>query len=259
MRIALGVEYDGSAFSGWETQVDRPSVQRTVEDALSRVADRSIRTVCAGRTDAGVHAFGQVVHFDTDVERPMRAWIHGTNSNMNSAVSVCWAQAVPVQFHARYSAHARHYRYFLLNRRVRPAVLEGRVGWAYQALNAQAMQVAGQHLLGEHDFSAFRASGCQSRTPVREVLRIEVRRHADMIITDVAANAFLQHMVRNIMGALIDVGAGKHAPDWLAELLAARDRRLGGATASPQGLYLVHVAYPEHFAIPALSPCDGLW
>ena len=235
MRIALGVEYDGRLFSGWEIQDGRETVQGCVEFALAKIADAPIRTVCAGRTDAGVHAWGQVVHFDTEKQRPLRAWVRGTNTELPDTVSVLWAQCVPEEFHARYSAQSRHYRYLIVNRETRPGVLNARVGWEYRALAVDQMKIAASYLLGEHDFSAFRAAGCQAKSAIRTLFHLEVRPHGDLIVIDVVGNAFLQHMVRNIVGSLIEVGVGKRAPEWIRELLDCRDRTRGGPPCRPTG------------------------
>lgn len=254
MKMALGVEYDGRAFSGWEIQKDRETVQGVLEAALSGVADSPIRTICAGRTDAGVHAWGQVVHFETDRQRPIRAWVLGANSGLRGAVSVSWAKEVPEDFHARFSARRRHYRYVLLNRPARCGVLEHRVGWESRFLNVQVMSAAADRLLGKHDFSAFRASGCQARTPVRTIHSIDVRRYEQLIFIDVIANAFLKHMVRNVVGSLLEVGLGKQPVDWIEFLLNSRERSLGGRTMMPSGLYLLGVEYPHHFEMPVVVP-----
>ena len=254
MKIALGVEYDGRGFSGWEIQKDRVTVQEVLETALSRVADGVLRTVCAGRTDAGVHAWGQVVHFDTERRRPNHAWVLGTNTGLPGSVSVSWAQEVPEDFHARFSARRRHYRYVLLNRPARSGLLDGRVGWEARVLDVDVMHTAACRLLGEHDFSAFRAAGCQARSPVRTIYWIDVRRHGQLIYIDVIANAFLQHMVRNLVGSLLQVGLGRQPASWLEDLLTSRDRTRGGPTMTPYGLYLVRVEYPTHFALPVAPP-----
>ena len=259
MRIALGLEYDGSRFHGFERQPGRRTVQSEVEAALARVAAAPVRVVCAGRTDAGVHATGQVVHFDTAASRPVHAWVRGTNTYLPPDVTVLWARIVADGFHARFLALQRRYRYVIVNRDTRPALLAGRAAWEYRPLDARLMRLAARHLAGEHDFSSFRAAGCQARHPVRRLHRIEVARTGDRIVIDVHANAFLQHMVRNIAGTLVAVGAGEHDPDWVASVLAARDRRAAGVTAAPDGLYLVGVDYPEEAGIPAVPLPDALW
>jgi len=250
MRIAMGVEYDGTVFCGWQHQDHCRSVQQAVEAALSKVADHPVRTVCAGRTDTGVHATAQVIHFDSEAVRPEHAWVMGGNVNLPRAVSLRWARVVDEDFHARYSATARTYRYLILNRGQRPALLRRRVCWEHRPLDAERMQAAGELLLGEHDFSAFRAAGCQARHPVRTIERLEVARTGELIRIDVTANAFLHHMVRNIAGTLIKVGRGERPVEWVAEVLAGRDRTAAGVTAPPEGLYFVQVVYPERFGLP---------
>ena len=259
MRIALGVEYEGTGFSGWERQPGRRTVQTVLEAALSTVADAPVATVCAGRTDSGVHATGQVVHFDTDSPRPSRAWILGTNVGLPADVAVQWAREVDDRFHARFGALRRHYRYLILNRPVRSPVHHGRVSWCRPILAEASMADAARALVGEHDFSSFRAAGCQARHPVRTLHHLEVSRHRDWVVIDVIANAFLQHMVRNIAGVLMAIGEGRRPPGWAHEVLCARDRRVGGVTASAEGLYLTGVEYPAVHRLPALSPAPGLW
>ena len=259
MKFALGVEYDGREFHGWETQPNGRTVQACLESALSRVADHPLRTICAGRTDAGVHALGQVVHFESTSIRADSAWILGANANLPIDVSVNWARPVPADFHARFSATARRYRYVIFNRSTRPAILRGRVAWECRPLDAERMRAAAGYLLGEHDFSSFRGAGCQAKNAVRRVFRLDIVRQGQLIFIDVSANAFLLHMVRNIAGVLIAVGLGKRAPGWVAEVLAAGDRRQAGVTAAPDGLYLVQADYPGHFRLPAVPPGSGLW
>ncbi|HEX7029211.1 MAG TPA: tRNA pseudouridine(38-40) synthase TruA [Gammaproteobacteria bacterium] len=258
MRIAAGIEYDGSAFAGWQTQPHAPSVQDAVERALSTVADHDVKVVCAGRTDAGVHALGQVVHFDTRAIRSQRSWVLGANSNLPASVNVCWTREVPEDFHARFGAVARSYRYVILNRWVRSAVHAARATWIHEPLDAEAMHRAAQHLRGEHDFSSYRALACQAKSPVRTVESIAVRRDDEWVTLEITANAFLHHMVRNIAGTLIAIGKRERPEDWTLEVLRHRDRALGGVTAPPQGLYFVGPRYPGRFAIPArqlwLSP-----
>ncbi|WP_297527081.1 tRNA pseudouridine(38-40) synthase TruA [Thiohalobacter sp.] len=249
-RIALGIEYDGSAFNGWQSQPHAPSVQDAVEAALSRVADHRVRVVCAGRTDTGVHATAQVVHFDTHAVRERHAWVLGGNANLPDTVSILWAREVADDFHARFSARTRSYRYVILRRAARPALLARRVSWVHKALDVAPMQAAARHLLGEHDFSAFRALACQAKHPVRTIHRLELSEAGPFIHLDIEANAFLHHMVRNIAGTLMAVGSGERSPDWVAEVLAARDRALAGITAPPDGLYLVGVRYPQAFGLP---------
>ncbi|MEW6292813.1 MAG: tRNA pseudouridine(38-40) synthase TruA [Pseudomonadota bacterium] len=250
MRIALGLEYDGAGFSGWQSQPGGNTVQDVLETALSAVAGMPVPVVCAGRTDAGVHATAQVVHFEVAVERPARAWVRGTNAHLPPAVAVRWAVPVSDEFHARFSARARSYRYILLNRPERPGLMAGKVGWCHRPLDVAAMQAATSSLIGEHDFSSFRASGCQSKTPVKTLYRFEISRQGDQVIFDCCANAFLHHMVRNLVGALVYVGMGRITPAGFAALLAARDRRLGAPTYAPDGLYLMGVDYGDRWALP---------
>ncbi|MFZ5723360.1 MAG: tRNA pseudouridine(38-40) synthase TruA [Pseudomonadota bacterium] len=255
MRIALGIEYDGSRYHGWQMQArEVDCVQQRVDRAVSFVAGHPVTVVCAGRTDAGVHATGQVVHFDTEAVREERAWLMGVNSRLPDDIVVRWVRPVADDFHARYSAFARRYRYVILNEPVRPAILGRHVTWNFRPLDAARMHAAAQALIGEHDFSSFRAAGCQSTTPMRHVSQVAVTRHGALVVVEVRANAFLHHMVRNIAGTLMAVGCGQLAPERVGELLAARDRRLAPATAAPYGLYLVQVDYPPHFGIPTPSP-----
>lgn len=249
MRIALGVEYDGSQFYGWQSQPKLRTVQTKLQDALSKVANEDISVVCAGRTDTAVHATHQVVHFDTEADRNTRAWIYGTNSFLSHDITVKWAKLMPEDFHARFSATARHYRYIIYNNPIRPCLLRSAITWHYRPLDAEKMQVGANYLLGEHNFSAFRAIDCQSRSPTRNITRLELKRRGDLIILDVEANAFLHHMVRNIVGSLMLVGVGKCNPEWIKELLESKKRSNGGETAPPYGLYLVAVHYPEQFSI----------
>jgi len=250
MRIALGVEYDGNAFHGWQTQPLGGTVQDVLESALARICGEPVAVVCAGRTDAGVHATGQVVHFDTPVGRPLSAWVRGVNTFLPSAVAVRWAQPVDEGFHARFSAFGRCYRYLLLNRPQRLGVWNGRAGWYHHALDEKVMQQAANLLLGEHDFSAFRAADCQARSPIKLVRHAEVRRFGDMLVLDFEAGAFLHHMVRNMVGSLVYVGQGKHPPEWISQLLACGNRSLAAPTFSASGLYLVGVRYEAHWQLP---------
>jgi tRNA pseudouridine38-40 synthase len=250
-RIALGLEYDGSRYRGWQTQAHAVSVQDQVESALSSVANHPVSVMSAGRTDAGVHATMQVVHFDAEIDRGERAWVLGANTSLERDISALWARPVSDAFHARYSALARSYQYVILNRTERPALLRDRVCWERQPLDVSLMNEAAQSLIGEHDFSSFRAAECQSSTPMRKVESISVARADDRVSIDVTANAFLHHMVRNIAGVLIAIGVGDRSISWCKEVLDARDRRVGGVTAPPQGLTLVGVRYPPEYALPS--------
>lgn len=249
-RIALGVEYDGAAHYGWQRQQQLPSVQGYLEKALSAVANTPIDVQCAGRTDAGVHATGQVVHFDFDGERPDRAWTMGVNTNLPDSIAVRWVKTVSNDFHARFSATHRRYRYVIYNATLRPAILLGGITHEYQPLDAALMHEAAQAVIGEQDFTSFRASHCQSKTPFRNVTDVSVYRQGTYVIVDIRANAFLHHMVRNIVGSLIKVGCGEQPVNWIAELLAVKDRTQAAATAKPNGLYLVDVTYPDTFGLP---------
>lgn len=249
-RWAMGVEYDGTHFCGWQQQPGLRTLEQAFGEAIGQVADRPVSLVCGGRTDAGVHALGQVVHFDTDVQRSARAWVLGTNAHLERKASVSWARPVPDFFHARFSALRRHYRYRILNRAARSALQEGRTAWVQAPLDEGRMHAGGQHLLGEHDFSAFRAAECQSRSPVRRLDALQVRRSGDLVHIDVAANAFLHHMVRNIAGLLIEVGRGLRSPDEVRTLLESRDRRRNAPTADPEGLCLHRIDYPAPFRLP---------
>jgi tRNA pseudouridine38-40 synthase len=250
VRVALGVEYDGSAFCGWQTQSSGCGVQDRLETALACIAGGRVSTVCAGRTDAGVHALHQIVHFDTEAVRPMSAWVRGVNAALPPTMAVLWAQPVSGEFHARYCARKRSYRYVLLNHAVRPAAEHGRVGWFHLPLDAGRMRAAAELLVGRHDFSAFRSSECQARSPVRTLMSLDIERRDDHVVFDVCADAFLHHMVRNFIGALICVGKGKQPPEWIAEVLASRDRSRGAPTFEAAGLYLTHVEYEPHWGIP---------
>ncbi len=252
MRIAMAVEYDGSEFCGWQLQEPGVrTVQGAVEQAVGKVAAEPVRVQCAGRTDTGVHATGQVIHFDTSAVRDERAWVFGSNANLPKDVCILWARPVANDFHARFSAVRRAYRYVIFNRSVRPTFLRRRVSWACRLLDANRMAEAAQYLLGEHDFSSYRAVACQAKSPVRTLHRLTVERQGQFIHLDIEANAFLHHMVRNIAGVLMAIGSGEQEPEWAKEVLEARDRRLGGVTAPPGGLYLTAVDYPDAFDIPA--------
>lgn len=252
-RIALCIRYDGARYHGWQRQDqqdDLLTVQLFVERALSQVAHHSVSTVCAGRTDARVHATGQVVHFETTSDRTEHAWVFGANSHLPHDISVLWAKPMPVDFHARYSAQSRRYRYLIYNYPIRPGILRHAVGWYHKALDEKAMREAGQYLLGEHDFSSFRGAGCQSKSPFRRVDEVSVIRQRNMLIIEIEANAFLMHMVRNIVGVLVEIGAGRQASEWAQAVLEACDRKAAAQMISPNGLYLVKVNYPEQYACP---------
>jgi len=249
VRIALVLEYDGRAFCGWQTQANGCAVQDVLQVALNEISGEDVSMVCAGRTDTGVHALAQVVHFDTTAVRPESAWVRGVNALLPTTVAVRWASEVAPTFHARFSAQARRYRYLLLNRATRPGLSSGRVGWFYAPLDVEKMQQAANYLLGEHDFSAFRAAECQAKTPIRTLTALNIQRHGEYLIFDLNANAFLHHMVRNIIGALVYVGKGKHPPQWLDELMQGRDRKLAAPTFAPDGLYLAGVEYALHWMI----------
>ena len=254
MRIALGVEYDGSRFHGWQTQPGGGTVQDALEDALAVIAGGIVSTVAAGRTDRGVHACEQVVHFDVDATRPLNAWVRGVNALLPAAVAVLWAAPVEDDFHARYSARARRYRYVLLNRPVRPALGAGCVGWFHGPLELEAMRTAAQALLGTHDFSAFRSAECQAKTPVRTLSVLDIEQRGERIDFVFTANAFLHHMVRNLVGALVTIGRGKHPPQWIGELLAARDRTRAAPTFAAEGLYLEAIRYESRWGLPQRRP-----
>lgn len=254
MRYAIGIEYDGSEFLGWQIQRQEPTVQGVLEKALAKVADHEARVHCCGRTDAGVHALAQVAHFDSPAERSERSWVLGLNSHLPGGVSVLWIRPVDEQFHARFSAFSRSYRYRILNRWIRPALESRRVSWVRQALDAEAMNEAAQQLLGEHDFTSFRASACQANHAVREIQAISVRRSGDDVLLDVTANGFLYHMVRNIAGSLIRVGSGEATPAWMLGVLEARDRTQAAPTAQPEGLYFIGARFPEHYELPGIGP-----
>lgn len=257
MRIALGVEYDGSQYHGWQKQTNLHTVQTAVEKAIQAIAQHDINIVCAGRTDTGVHASGQVIHFDSDVDRNMRAWAQGSNAHLPKDIVIKWARKVPDDFHARYSAESRTYRYIICDQPVRPALFRSHLTWQYRALNHELMAEAAIFLLGEHDFTSFRASECQSLSPMRCVKSLSVVRYQQCVHIEITANAFLHHMVRNIAGVLMAVGSGKQPVSWVKEVLEAKDRRLGAETAPPYGLYLIQVQYPCVYQIPA-DPFHGL-
>ena len=258
MRIALGIEYDGTSYNGWQRQKNGIGIQQRLEEALSVVADESIEVHCAGRTDTGVHASGQVVHFDTSAERSDRGWLLGANTNLPPDISVGWATRVSDEFHARFSATARSYRYQILNRLQRSALHRHRAWWVHQPLDEKRMHDAAQQLVGEHDFSAFRAAGCQAKSATREVTEINVTRCGDWLTLEISANAFLMHMVRNITGTLAAIGLGEQPVGRAAEVLASRDRTAAGVTAPAHGLTLVSVEYPDEFGVPAASCCQSI-
>lgn len=254
-RVALAVEYLGSHYHGFQTQSSGVStVQQALEKALSVVADEPITLVCAGRTDAGVHATAQIVHFDTLAQRPEKAWVKGTRAHLPLDISVRWARPVDPAFHARFSAHARSYRYLISDRATYSGLLYQQLTWSRKRLDEEAMAQAAACLVGEHDFTSFRASQCQAKSPVRCIEHVHIIRRGEMIVIEVKANAFLHHMVRNIVGVLMAVGAGEASPEWMAQILAARDRSAGGVTARPFGLYLVQVDYPDVFELPNIPP-----
>ena len=250
MRIALAIEYAGDAFCGWQSQPSGCGVQDALERALGEIAGERIATIAAGRTDAGVHATSQIVHFDTDKARPLTAWARGANALLPATAAVLWAQRVADDFHARFAATARHYTYLLLAQPQRPALLAKRVGWYHASLDVETMRAAAAHLAGTHDFSAFRAAECQAKSPVKTLTRIDVGIHGDLIRFDFSADAFLHHMLRNIVGSLVYVGAGKHPPEWIAQLLATRDRTQAAPTFAADGLYLSGADYSARFALP---------
>ncbi|WP_145521980.1 tRNA pseudouridine(38-40) synthase TruA [Yersinia ruckeri] len=253
LKIALGIEYNGSRYYGWQRQLEVRSVQACLEAALTRVANAPIVVQCAGRTDTGVHATGQVVHFVTSAQRKDAAWTMGVNTHLPPDIAVRWVKTVSEDFHARFSATARRYRYVIYNHRYRPAILAQGVTHCYMPLDAEKMERAAQALLGENDFTSFRAMQCQSRTPWRNVKHVKVTRQGAYIVVDIKANAFVHHMVRNIVGSLIEIGCGNQDENWIAELLTLKDRSKAAATAKAEGLYLVAVDYPEHFGLPCVT------
>jgi len=250
-RIALGLAYDGSMWQGWQTQPHGATVQDTLEAALARFAGAAVATVCAGRTDTGVHAAMQVVHLDAPVERREVSWVRGVNSHLPASIAVRWARSVPDDFHARFSARSRTYVYLLRNEPVRMPLWAGRAGWCFRPLDVDAMRQAAAAVTGEHDFSSFRSSQCQAASPVRTLHRLDIEPHAGGLRFTLRANAFLHHMVRNLVGALVEIGQGRRLPSHMAQVLAARDRRLAAPTYAPDGLYLAAIEYPEHFGLPA--------
>lgn len=259
MRYAAGVEYDGSHFFGWQRQHHARSVQGDVESALSTVANERVRVVCAGRTDSGVHASGQVIHFDTGARRDERSWLLGVNSNLGADAVLRWVVAVPADFHARFGARARHYRYTILNRDTRPALGREHVAAERRPLDVAAMRQGARALVGRHDFSAFRAAQCQARSPVRSVFWLTVERHGEEVEIDIIANAFLHRMVRNIAGVLMAIGTGDRPPAWAARVLQSRDRTAGGVTAPAGGLRFMGVRYPDRFELPLNTESRALF
>ncbi|MEK6425954.1 MAG: tRNA pseudouridine(38-40) synthase TruA [Burkholderia gladioli] len=263
MRIALGIQYDGAAFCGWQSQPHRNTVQDTLEQALKEFALVPLQTVVAGRTDTGVHGLGQVVHFDTELSRADFSWVRGTNAFLPATVAVQWAKPMPDTFHARFAAFERTYYYALYVHAFRSPMLNARAGWIHTPLDVDAMREAAQHLIGENDFSSFRSSECQSKTPVKHLYQIDIRPSGSFIHFRFRANAFLHHMVRNLMGCLVAVGRGRYPADWMAEVLAARNRDRAAPTFMPDGLYLAHVGYPAEFAVPPAQlgsvPWSTVW
>jgi tRNA pseudouridine38-40 synthase len=251
MRLALGISYHGQAYEGWQSQPSRRTVQDRLEEALGRFATQPISTLCAGRTDAGVHALMQVVHFDTPLHREEFSWVRGTNRFLPSDIAVQWARPVPEEFHSRASAIARRYAYVVLESPVRPSVDAGRAGWVFRPLDETAMRQAAAHLIGQHDFSSFRASACQARSPVKTMTRVEVARRGAYWRFDFEANAFLHHMIRNIMGCLLAVGQGQQRPDWIRDVLAARSRDAAAPTFAPDGLYFLGPVYDPKWQLPS--------
>ena len=268
-RIALGIQYDGRQWQGWQTQPHRKTVQDTLEAALAKFCQQSVATVCAGRTDSGVHAIEQVVHFDTEAERELFAWVRGLNAFLPATIAVRWAAEVAGAtqasgaeqdaFHARFSAQARTYHYLIYNHPVRSPLWSGRSGWVFRPLRVEAMQAAAQALIGTHDFSAFRAAECQAHSPVRTMHTITLQRQGELILVTLKANAFLHHMVRNIVGSLIQVGIGNAAEAWVGEVLAARNRDLAAPTVSPDGLYLAKIDYDARWNLPQIDTTTPLF
>ena len=249
-RYKLLIEYDGAPFAGWQIQAGQATVQGVLTAAVEAFCGESVAVQGAGRTDAGVHAVSQIVHFDTEAARPMTAWVRGVNAHLPPTAAVLWAHPVPPEFHARFAATQRHYTYLLLNRAERPGLMAGRAGWYHRPLDVAAMQIAFAMLIGTHDFSSFRAAECQAKSPVKTLAHAHVAREGHLVRFELSANAFLHHMVRNIVGALVTVGSGKAAPSWMGELLAAQDRTRGPATFAPDGLYFCGADYDARFALP---------
>ncbi len=259
MRYALGVEYDGLGYCGWQRQPERLSIQETLETALSGIGSEPINVIAAGRTDRGVHACAQVIHFDTEAQRPLTAWVRGVNALLPPGIAILWAHPVSPEFHARFSARSRSYRYLLLNHPVRPALMAGKLGWYHHELDLDLMRQGARFLLGKQDFSVFRAAECQAKTPLKTLLQAEVAQDGPVFSFSFTADAFLQHMVRNMVGALVMVGRGNEAPAWILELLKSRNRTLAAPTFSPDGLYLTGVGYEAHWNLPQqTSRCDSM-
>jgi tRNA pseudouridine38-40 synthase len=250
MKYALCVEYDGTPYCGWQKLSHAPSVQQEVEQALSKIANHPVEVVCAGRTDSGVHGVGQIIHFESNAIRDNKAWLLGGNTHLPFSIGFRWIKVVNEDFHARFSALERHYRYIILNRNMRPTLLHQRVTWFHTPLDEKKMQQAANYLIGERDFSSFRASGCQARHAKRQIKKLHISRDGDYIYIDICANAFLHHMVRNIVGSLFAIGTGVKSPDWFVELLAIKDRTQAGVTAPACGLYFVKVSYPKQYQLP---------
>ncbi len=259
MRLALGVSYNGQAYQGWQSQLSRQTAQDQLELALGKFTGQRVSTLCAGRTDAGVHGLMQVVHFDTPLERETSSWVRGTNAFLPRDMAVEWAQIMPQEFHCRASALSRRYAYIVMESPVRPSLDAGRVGWSFRALDLLAMQAAALHLLGEHDFTSFRASACQALSPVKTLQRVDISQRGAYWRFEFEANAFLHHMIRNIMGCLIAVGYHKYPPEWVKDVLLARDRDAAAPTYSPNGLYFLGPRYAAHWGLPERTPAfDGL-
>ena len=254
MRLALGVSYGGQAYEGWQSQASGLTVQDKLQKALGQFTTHTVTTICAGRTDSGVHGLMQVVHFDTELQREPSSWVRGTNSFLPHDIAVQWAQPVPDEFHARASATARRYAYVLLDSPVRPSVEAGRVGWVFRHLDGDAMREAAQHLMGEHDFTSFRASACQAKSPVKTLKRLDISQRGLYWRFEFEANAFLHHMIRNIMGCLVTVGQGGQQQEWMQQVLAARDRDAAAPTFSPDGLYFLGPVYDARWGLPAATP-----
>lgn len=250
MRIAIGLEYDGRGFCGWQSQPSGCGVQDHLEKAVAGIAGEKLGVTAAGRTDTGVHASFQVAHFDANATRPLTAWVRGVNTHLPDGIAVIWAREMPDDFHARFAVEERGYRYVLLNHPVRPGLMAGKVGWHHRPLDERAMQAAAERLLGRHDFSAFRAAECQAKSPEKEVRQADIRRQGDFLVCDFRADGFLHHMVRNIMGCLVHIGAGQAAPDWMDELLAHKDRTRAAPTFMADGLYLSYIRYASRFGLP---------